>query len=517
MRLSAPLAALALSLPAPRAGAVDITKPAAPVVVHPVIALDWAASLDGFLSAPKPDAASLQGLLPALSRLDANDPATREAMKPVAQALRDSASTLLGSELSLKSLARPGTTEPDSPAALKLAVLSHPAVQIWLEKEQRDKVGLVSAYFDEDELRAARQKIEPKIRALAAAWAGATGSAAPAGKAVEAGPAIGLGAPPVAARPPRAAPEGRSLLLATTLHDMTNSASALSHLELAEPKGKDAAFNTLLERMKREASRIHAMLRALTARHRDARGEPNAESGILADMSSGLAPMVNGARALLAELNTVRIFRASDAAFRDPLPASAWASIERALRLTSHMLHELGGPEADAPLNPARLDLAELARETASDLRRTKPAVWRNVTIELSIPESAAFVTADRGLLERLLFNLGSNGIKYNRKDGRLVIGLRPAPGGYEVTFADEGEGIAPEDLARLSTPYFRTDAARRSGVEGTGLGLASVKAAVEKHGGRLSVKSELGQGTTFTVFLPEHPRSSDATALQKK
>jgi two-component system phosphate regulon sensor histidine kinase PhoR len=71
------------------------------------------------------------------------------------------------------------------------------------------------------------------------------------------------------------------------------------------------------------------------------------------------------------------------------------------------------------------------------------------------------------------------------------------------VEIADQGEGIAPEHLPRLTERFYRVDAHRSRAAGGTGLGLAIVKHIVSRHGGRLKVESVLGQGSRFTVLLP--------------
>jgi signal transduction histidine kinase len=108
----------------------------------------------------------------------------------------------------------------------------------------------------------------------------------------------------------------------------------------------------------------------------------------------------------------------------------------------------------------------------------------------------------DRDRLQQVLLNLVSNGIKYNRENGRLaLVGQRDDENVY-VAVADTGEGIAPEDVEHLFERFYRVPGSEGK-TEGSGLGLAITQKIVEQHNGRISVSSELGEGTTFTIELP--------------
>ena len=112
-------------------------------------------------------------------------------------------------------------------------------------------------------------------------------------------------------------------------------------------------------------------------------------------------------------------------------------------------------------------------------------------------------VMADRQRLQQVLLNLLSNAVKYNRDDGRVEVSCTKAgSGSIRLAIRDTGRGIAPGMLERLYTPFERLGA-DRSGVEGTGLGLALSRRLVEAMHGTLHVESTVGEGTTFAVELP--------------
>jgi len=113
-------------------------------------------------------------------------------------------------------------------------------------------------------------------------------------------------------------------------------------------------------------------------------------------------------------------------------------------------------------------------------------------------------VQGDPTQVSQLLHNLIGNALKYGRSDKPVRVSAEEADGGMVlITIADEGEGIAPEHLPRLTERFYRVDPSRSRAIGGTGLGLAIVKHIVERHRGRLDIRSVPGVGTTVSVLLP--------------
>jgi len=113
-------------------------------------------------------------------------------------------------------------------------------------------------------------------------------------------------------------------------------------------------------------------------------------------------------------------------------------------------------------------------------------------------------VLGDRVRLEQAFVNLITNAVKFNRPDGEVrVEALRARDGEVSVTIADNGIGIPSADLPRLFERFYRVDKARSREMGGTGLGLSIVKHIVDRMHGRITVESQLGKGSVFTVFLP--------------
>jgi PAS domain S-box-containing protein len=111
-------------------------------------------------------------------------------------------------------------------------------------------------------------------------------------------------------------------------------------------------------------------------------------------------------------------------------------------------------------------------------------------------------LTADSLKLKQVLYNLLSNGIKFTGQGGRVSVEARLAKETVVVRVSDTGIGIAPEDLVNLFEEFRQVDSSLTRKHEGTGLGLALTRRLVELHGGEITVESQLGKGSTFTVTL---------------
>jgi two-component system phosphate regulon sensor histidine kinase PhoR len=105
--------------------------------------------------------------------------------------------------------------------------------------------------------------------------------------------------------------------------------------------------------------------------------------------------------------------------------------------------------------------------------------------------------------LRSVFSNLASNAVRYTPSGGTIRISFAPHPEGAQYSVTDTGPGIAPEHLPRLTERFYRVDKSRSRETGGTGLGLAIVKHVLARHGGRLEIDSELGQGSTFRAILP--------------
>jgi K+-sensing histidine kinase KdpD len=111
------------------------------------------------------------------------------------------------------------------------------------------------------------------------------------------------------------------------------------------------------------------------------------------------------------------------------------------------------------------------------------------------------WVPADAPRLERVLVNLLTNALKHSAPETPVVVRLEQEGPQVRIQVRDQGEGLHPEELARLFTKYYRTGEGQRA--EGVGLGLYISQLIIKAHGGQILVESTPGQGSTFTVTLP--------------
>lgn len=161
------------------------------------------------------------------------------------------------------------------------------------------------------------------------------------------------------------------------------------------------------------------------------------------------------------------------------------------------------------PLVAEPFDLIELLNEVSSLL--FSRALAKNITLQLDTPEQL-LLPADRDKLSRLFMNLIDNAIKYSNPGDAVTITAGLDQGQVRVTVSDTGPGIATEHLPHLFERFYRIDKARArnatgdNGSSGAGLGLSIAQWLAQLHGGHIEVTSQVGQGTTFTVWLPLQP-----------
>ena len=149
---------------------------------------------------------------------------------------------------------------------------------------------------------------------------------------------------------------------------------------------------------------------------------------------------------------------------------------------------------------------------TALDLVRPQAAA-RGVTLGGEVGDDECYVTADRQRLQQVLLNLLSNAVKYNREGGRASVRATVDGDRVQIDVLDTGAGNPPEKLALMFTPFERLGA-EQTGIEGTGLGLATCYAIARQFGGHLGVYSEVGVGTTMCVRLPRQAAGQPVESL---
>jgi cell cycle sensor histidine kinase DivJ len=133
-------------------------------------------------------------------------------------------------------------------------------------------------------------------------------------------------------------------------------------------------------------------------------------------------------------------------------------------------------------------------------------AEQRSLALIADVAAGLPALPADRRTCKQMLLNLIANAIKFTDPGGVVRVSAREAQGNIELSVADNGIGIAKQDLPKLGDPFVQANNAYGRAGQGTGLGLSVVSALAELHGGRLMLESTLGQGTTATILLPCGP-----------
>ncbi|HWP19421.1 MAG TPA: PAS domain-containing protein [Burkholderiaceae bacterium] len=221
-----------------------------------------------------------------------------------------------------------------------------------------------------------------------------------------------------------------------------------------------------------------------------------AKSEFLARMSHELRTPLN------AVLGFTQVLQADT---DEPLTPSQRSRVEHIVAAGRHLLALI-----DDVLDLARIESGALeleARtlsldEVLADAMDLVAPIARKHGIRLRVEAVEGLVVADRRRLRQVLMNLLSNAIKYNRPGGDVVVGAQGRPPWAWICVRDTGRGMSEEQLGRLFEPFNRLGM-EREGIEGTGIGLAIAQQLVRHMGGVIKVRSRVGEGSEFRVWLP--------------
>ncbi|MEJ2220803.1 MAG: PAS domain S-box protein [Desulfobacterales bacterium] len=184
-------------------------------------------------------------------------------------------------------------------------------------------------------------------------------------------------------------------------------------------------------------------------------------------------------------------------------------NIEKQVKSGAQLTRQMLGYARKGKFNVKLVDLNQIVDESAETFRRTR----KEITIEREFENDLFSIAADQGQIEQVLLNLYVNAADAMPGGGKLILKTqnqthlniksdqyRPEPGNYvRLIISDTGSGMDKATLERIFDPFFTTKEMGR----GTGLGLASVYGIIKNHDGYIDVESEIGRGTTFTIFLP--------------
>jgi two-component system sensor histidine kinase ResE len=149
----------------------------------------------------------------------------------------------------------------------------------------------------------------------------------------------------------------------------------------------------------------------------------------------------------------------------------------------------------------AAVEVVDLVRWVARKFQTL--AAERGVTLSTELPEHPVVVRGDADRLEQVFTNLVDNALRHTDAGGSVCLSVSQSPGHAQIRVSDTGSGIPEEDIPYIWERFYKADKARTRGRSGTGLGLAITRHIVDAHGGDIIVDSQVGKGTTFTVFIP--------------
>jgi cell cycle sensor histidine kinase DivJ len=225
-----------------------------------------------------------------------------------------------------------------------------------------------------------------------------------------------------------------------------------------------------------------------------------AKSAFLANMSHELRTPLNAIIGF-SEVMTHEMF--------GPVGSPRYLEYSRLIHESGgHLLELINGILDMSKIEAGKFELGEEIfdlEETAAACVRfvRQPAERAGVAIRVGIAPSARRIFADKRAIKQILVNLLSNGVKFTPRGGEVRVHASLDSRGVEIAVSDSGVGISERDLARLGQPFEQVEGEHVRSKEGTGLGLALVKALASMHGGEAIIESALGEGTTVRVRLP--------------
>lgn len=174
--------------------------------------------------------------------------------------------------------------------------------------------------------------------------------------------------------------------------------------------------------------------------------------------------------------------------------------IDRLAKLVDDLKSTFKTLQSQLNINKTKFNLSD---EMKNIVTTFKPMFKKeNYLLEYSIEDNIE-ISMDKDRLKQIMYNLLSNAMKCLNEDGKVLVSLNNEKDYVKIIIEDNGTGIKKEDLPHIFERFYRSDISRNKKTGGTGLGLSITKSLVEAHGGSITIDSEFGKGTRFTILLP--------------
>jgi two-component system cell cycle sensor histidine kinase PleC len=331
----------------------------------------------------------------------------------------------------------------------------------------------------------------------------------------------------LAIRSDQPAPGGRVGAREVELHDgrwlqlverfTSDGGSVVSAADITAIKQKEAERQRAAERLQATVSALEQREEELSHLARKyevamtrAEAANQAKSEFLANMSHELRTPLNAINGF-SEIMAGEMFGPLGDPRYKGYAADILKSGQHLLSLINDILDMAKIEAGKLTLHYERVSLREIVEDVARLMRGKVAEAGLNLTVDApDLPE----IDADHRGVKQVILNLVSNAVKFTPEGGDIVISLsRLGQDRMRVAVTDTGIGIAPEDVRRLARPFEQVEGQHSKTTQGTGLGLALTKSLVELHGGRLSIDSEPGRGTTVSFDLPMRKPATEADA----
>ena len=247
-----------------------------------------------------------------------------------------------------------------------------------------------------------------------------------------------------------------------------------------------------------DATLQHAREEGLEAARAEAEAQNAGKSRFLANMSHELRTPLNAVIGF-SDIMRQRLFGPVPDRYAD-YAQSIHAAGGHLLDLINDVLDVSRIEAARYDLSIERFDVREVVSAAIALVR--VQADDKGVDLAAVLPPDALTVAADRRALKQITLNLLSNAVKFTPTGGAVTVSVEALGADLELTVADTGVGVAPEDLARIGRPFEQAGGAEQR-AQGTGLGLSLVRSLAELHQGAMSIDSTPGEGTAVTIRLP--------------